>query len=508
MSTRGWIVPTTSLTQHHRHDQIQLRQRFTLAFIAAFRRLLDPSRVDATAPIWLAVAEQTVTAYRHASAQVAGDYYRHHRDTALPDHHDDVTPILAGDPNTTALRTSLLVTGPVAIKTATGNGRTLADAVRIAETRCEAAGARHVLGGGRGTITGTAARDPAAVGWARVTGPAPCWLCAMQASRGPDFKTRRSALLKSDGQVYHDGCACTVEPVYSRSAPWPGDARDYRALWNDVAKGKEASAARRAFRAALDARSDTRSPAARRDARAQAKREREQLHPRLPDATEPPRDETPSDIVDAPGSGDPLDGVDLAALSDDDLFELFGRHADRPDVLERLAAEMDSRDDDTDVPDTDVAERTPEQQHIDALVAEGWDWQDAYSQAYGIGDDEMDRQARAAEVDAQRRGGETRDDAVRRLYDELITAQYVDAETACRGHLLSKAGQAEGIDPFTLFSGPTARARKYASEDLQRWWAEHGRVTFTEYRAQVLGRDSDRAAAAVTAQQSNGRDFI
>ena len=59
-----------------------------------------------------------------------------------------------------------------------------------------------------------------------------------------------------------------------------------------------------------------------------------------------------------------------------------------------------------------------------------------------------------------------------------------------------------------LFSGPAARARKWASEDLKRWWANgHPRLTFTEFKAATLGRDRDRHQADLIALSGNGRDF-
>jgi hypothetical protein len=74
--------------------------------------------------------------------------------------------------------------------------------------------------------------------------------------------------------------------------------------------------------------------------------------------------------------------------------------------------------------------------------------------------------------------------------------------------MLSREGKRANVDPITLFSGPTARARKHASEDLLRWWADNGRMTYAEFRAQILGRESDVESAKKTRMQSNAKDFI
>ncbi|MGH8794551.1 MAG: hypothetical protein ACRDXX_18115, partial [Stackebrandtia sp.] len=366
---------------------------------------------------------------------------------------------------------------------------------------------------------------------------------------------------------YHDGCRCTAEPVYSRAAPWPDDARELDRLWRDSTRGLSGAAARRAFRRAVDARNRQPEPADEmREQPAEPDRKAgDEVPERASSGSGTPPEAEPESSPDEPEPDvAALNGTDLAALSDDELFALFGEYGDDPAALEAITAELDRRDGATPDPldgvelsglgeawldrlaadhadndnvvsriDAERARRakaraaqrrsepepaptepeprddlTPDQQRVDELVRQGWDWQEAYAEAYSLDADELERQARAAEVDAHRAAGETREDTVRRLYREHVDLQYVAAETATRGHMLSKEGVAAGIDPRSLFSGATSRARRYASEDLQRWWAEHGRTTFTEFRAQLLGREADKRAAAVTALQGNGRDFI
>jgi hypothetical protein len=60
-------------------------------------------------------------------------------------------------------------------------------------------------------------------------------------------------------------------------------------------------------------------------------------------------------------------------------------------------------------------------------------------------------------------------------------AQWLAAEHTCRGHLLNKAGHSAGIDPRDLWTGPTARAARYASEELLDFWDAHPRITRTQY---------------------------
>lgn len=198
-----------------------------------------------------------------------------------------------------------------------------------------------------------------------------------------------------------------------------------------------------------------------------------------------------------------LSDQQIRAMGDDELFGLFAELSKKDDLdeplMKRLIADMDRRD-------GAPPELTPEQKQVDALVAQGRDFLSAYAEVHGR--DEAALQAEQSRAAVTRRPGERTRDAVRRSFDEFTGLQYLLAEQATNGHMLSKAGQAAGIDPLTLFSGPITRARKYASEDLARWWGENGRMNLTEFRAQVLGGAKDKAAATKTKQLSNAKDFV
>ncbi|WP_431935818.1 hypothetical protein [Micromonospora sp. RP3T] len=133
---------------------------------------------------------------------------------------------------------------------------------------------------------------------------------------------------------------------------------------------------------------------------------------------------------------------------------------------------------------------TPEQeQRIDALVARGWDYLDAYADVHGV-----DR----ADVEAGGRSG-PKESEIRAAYAEYVDAQYAAAEAATRGYLVKRRSEGK-IDPRTLFSGAWSAARSHASEELLRWWGEHPRLTYADFKAQVTGRGGrtsrERMAAA------------
>lgn len=65
-------------------------------------------------------------------------------------------------------------------------------------------------------------------------------------------------------------------------------------------------------------------------------------------------------------------------------------------------------------------------------------------------------------------------------------AQYERAAEELRGELLNRRGREQGIDPYSLFVGPSARVLAYASEELLEWWChpQNQRVTVEEFEKQ------------------------
>ncbi len=96
-----------------------------------------------------------------------------------------------------------------------------------------------VLGGGRSTIVRASREDPEAKGFERQTSSSACSFCLMLASRGPVYKTQRSASFESHGH-----CACTGELVFVRDS----DSGPLREEWLEVTAGLSGKDARNAWR--------------------------------------------------------------------------------------------------------------------------------------------------------------------------------------------------------------------------------------------------------------------
>lgn len=289
------------LTERHRQAQVRLRARFLSEFLPTWT-LLDWNRLDDSAPAWSRVVASMIRRFRQESADTAVGYYRDYRVAEIPDVTEpapivdfvalaerqdferDLDALIAGPardrgdrgrPTVTrgrdadelvavrlgedvspridwsqfdkAVEKSLQVTGPGELKRRAARGESEVQAKHGGLKVVSGSASRHVLTGARETTLTLVKADSRALGWARVTDGDPCYFCALLASRGPVYKSRASA-----GFQPHDACACVPEPVYSRNAAWPGDARQYQRLYYQATRGYSGKDAIRAFRRAYD----------------------------------------------------------------------------------------------------------------------------------------------------------------------------------------------------------------------------------------------------------------
>lgn len=246
-----------ALTEAHRQAQVRLAAE-TVQLMRILWPLLDPENLDATVDRWLRSTIRLVGDQRARSARLAAEYFRMFRSVEIGE--SDFAAVLADQPPPAMVATSLIVTGPVAIKRAMTRLVPLTTAVRNAEALSSGAAIRHVLNGGRDTLDANIRRDRRSLGFVRVTDASPCWFCAMLASRGPVYKAESFSAADARFQGFgahkvHDNCGCMIEPVFSDETRWPGRAREFRELWNEVATRKlRPDLARDAFREAYEAR--------------------------------------------------------------------------------------------------------------------------------------------------------------------------------------------------------------------------------------------------------------
>lgn len=192
------------LTDAHRTAQARLSAQ-TVARLVMVWSLLDPTDLDASAPGWLTAAEPIVAQAHRTSSALAGAYLAQLRlvevGEALP-----TTAVPALD--AAALRTSLLVQGPISLKSAMAAGRNLTAASETASFTSASAGTRHALNGGRDLIRTATATDPRATGIVRATSAGACAFCQQIAEY-----SRTNPALTGPFEC-HDNCHCQPVPVY------------------------------------------------------------------------------------------------------------------------------------------------------------------------------------------------------------------------------------------------------------------------------------------------------
>ena len=193
------------LSDAHRVAQARLSAQ-TVARLLLVWPLLGMDNLDATTERWLAAAVPIVEQAHGTSAALARQYLRLFAtaETGAPSIASKLTIPVPVD----RIRTSLIVQGPVAVKSAMAAGRPLASASSIASATSASAGSRQALSGGRDTVMEAAKADQRASGIVRVTSPGACDFCTQVAA---DSASNPS--LQGHFQC-HDNCHCQPEPVY------------------------------------------------------------------------------------------------------------------------------------------------------------------------------------------------------------------------------------------------------------------------------------------------------
>jgi hypothetical protein len=202
-----------ALTDVHRLMQVQIGAVAQRDLVQLWS-LIDPNRLDATAPAWIRQALPVIERHRTLSSRTAAAYLQAMRDMTLGD--TSFSPILAPALDRRRATTSLLTTGPVSVKRAMIGGRPIDQAMQTAAVTTARAGMRHVANGGRETVAETVKADPQARGFTRITSGNPCDFCSELADRG-DVYSEASAFFAA-----HDGCNCSAAPAYGNAQPVRG----------------------------------------------------------------------------------------------------------------------------------------------------------------------------------------------------------------------------------------------------------------------------------------------
>lgn len=300
----------------------------------------------------------------------------------------------------------------------------------------------ETLNAGRGVVAASSAR------WRRVTDGNPCGFCAMLAGRGPVY---RSAEKAGDGRRYHTRCGCTVEPFEGDPSEWVPTPEEQRYI------------------DAYEATHELGLSEAQHSVRIQKW------------------------LDENPATGKAPDGlaVSIDGLDDDAIDALMDRMAGAGDWAgaERVQELADARR-------AALKPKPWAPDPSDAFNPQTYEWFDGLPD-----DDQFDfldrlRDARAFQENqwsyvnaktAPKRGSIPSERQIRAEWDAYLEAEWVRLEEATNGVTLTREAIADGRRTRDLMRVNPKTARKWASEEVRRFWDENGRLTYDAFKAGYTG---------------------
>jgi hypothetical protein len=214
------------------------------------RRLIIPSRLEASVPEWIVAVRALVEQYGAASASLAADYYEAERVAATVAGRFTV-PLVGPPPDEQVAKSLRWATKDVWERdpddpaTTEAQRQPLEVRLEQAEKKADAVAQKLVTDQGRGTVQEAVRQDRQATAWARSAALGACALCKMLSTRGAVYK-RETADFRA-----HDGCHCGVVPVFKGQRFELSDhAREWERLYREFAAPYSGDQLRR-FRQAL-----------------------------------------------------------------------------------------------------------------------------------------------------------------------------------------------------------------------------------------------------------------
>lgn len=205
-------VAGRGLTEAHRVAQVGLAGQAVAAALTIWSTL-NPSNLPGTRAQWAQLMLALAAIFDARSARLAVAYMSQFR---IVEGNPDGPIVGVEDFDAGRVAGSLEHFGPALVASHIALGRTPAEAKRNAQGSMAGAVYRHTLGGGRRVVDLSAIANPDSIGWRRVADGSPCKWCAMLVTRGPAYRSERSA---GEGRKYHNKCGCTVEEVFSTWRP-------------------------------------------------------------------------------------------------------------------------------------------------------------------------------------------------------------------------------------------------------------------------------------------------
>lgn len=244
------------LTEKHRKGQAGIVKRMLKVLLGIWDEEADYRNIDQSSLSFARRAAPEVMKFRAVSREYSKDYLVNFRDLEVPE--ADRKPIADVVDNYSledALQ-EMWTAARASMKKVSAKGYNTQDGLEAGRNAVSGKATKLVADGGRKVIKDDIDRGNGPVGYARVVDADPCAFCAMLASRGvsytgyladgeglyrtDSFAASNSRFVGKGDFKVHDGCQCTMEPVYKVGGKirLPGRGDELARNWARVAAGE------------------------------------------------------------------------------------------------------------------------------------------------------------------------------------------------------------------------------------------------------------------------------
>ena len=222
------------LTALHKSLQMKLSAQ-SMAATKLLWQSLDPAKGAAAMDAWLAQQVKLSGIFDGKSAALAADYIKKFR---IAEGFPGGPIVAVQDFDEDWAKKSMSYNGSGKVQSLINQGMAPAAAMAKVAPIAMAAAQRLTLGGGRRVLDQSALANPTSSGWRRVSSGSACAFCAMLVSRGPAYKSEKSA---GAGRHWHKKCGCTVEEIFDDAWTPTEKEQEYLDEYNKARKAVSAA---------------------------------------------------------------------------------------------------------------------------------------------------------------------------------------------------------------------------------------------------------------------------
>lgn len=245
------------LTEKHRKGQAGIVKRMLKVLLGIWDEEADYKNIDQSSLSFARRAAPEVLKFRAVSREYSKDYLVNFRDLEVPEpQRQPIADVVDNYSLEDALQ-ELWTAARASMKRVSSKGYNTEDGLEAGRNAVSGKATKIVADGGRRVIKDDVERGNGPVGYARVVDADPCAFCAMLASRGvsytgyladgaglyrtDSFKDTNSRFVGKGDFKVHDGCQCTLEPVYKVGGKirLPGRGDELARDWARVAAGEK-----------------------------------------------------------------------------------------------------------------------------------------------------------------------------------------------------------------------------------------------------------------------------